>query len=190
MKQAPKSRFGQEGIIQLRFALKLLRRYLSVFTILLVSAYTNNCSAQVADSARIINSLARCWRVFSHDYAAIYGLEEEEISRYSKQKVCFTGDSVKLFYGVSYAPRYSIKKVNADDYSKNNFDCPKRKLGIVADSIFEIMISSVSKPSKNGTLHKMTNVVAFDGECTYLVADGVIFKMLDADAKKQPRASN
>jgi hypothetical protein len=36
----------------------------------------------------------------------------------------------------------------------------------------------------------MTDVIAFDGYCIYVVVDGVIFKLFDADAKVQPRASN
>jgi hypothetical protein len=167
-----------------------MRLYLSVSAILLVLLSTNTCSAQVADSTKIVNSLTRCWRAFSHEYATIYGLEEEEIKSYSKQKVCIARDSVSLYYGASYVPRYSIKKVNAEDYSKNNFDCSKRNLSIIVDSMFEVTISSVAKPAKDGIARKMTNVMAFDGTCLYIVVDGVIFKLVDADNKEQPRSSN
>jgi len=167
-----------------------MKRYLSLLAILLVVPYTNTCSAQVVDSTNVVNSLTRCWRAFSHEYSTIYGLEEDEINRYSKQKVCFTRDSVSMYHGILFAPKYSIKKVNAENYAKNNFDCSKRKLGIVTDSVFEITISSVTKSPKDKIVHKMTDVVAFDGECIYIVADGVIFKLLDAEAKAQPRSSN
>lgn len=167
-----------------------MNRYLCVLAILLVSACTHTCSAQLADSTSIVNSLTKCWRAFSHEYSPIYGLEEDEIKRYSKQRVCFTKDSIGMYLGALYTPKYSIKKVNAENYAKDNFDCSKQKLGILKDSVFEVTISSLSKPSKDGTIHKMTDIIAFDGECIYVVVDGVIFKLLDADAKVQPRSSN
>jgi len=168
----------------------MINRYLYILAVLSVLPCNNTCYAQVADSTKIVHSLMKCWRAISHEYSTIYGLEEEEIKRYSKQKVCLTGDSVSMYYGASYAPKYSVKRVNAENYAKNNFDCGKRKLGILRDSVFEVTISSVTKPSKDGTVHKMTDVIAFDGECIYVVADGVIFKLFDADAKIQPRAAN
>lgn len=167
-----------------------VKRYLTAFAILLVLPGINTCSAQVADSAKIVNSLTKCWRAFSHEYSTIYGLEEEEIKRYSKQKICFTRDSVSMYLGTLAGPKYSIKKVNAEDYAKSNFDCGKRKLGMLTDSVFEITISSISKPGKDGNVHKMTDVIAFDGESIYVVVDGVIFKMFDADSKVRPSAAN
>lgn len=167
------------------------KRTLFAFALLsLAWLCTNRCAAQAADSAKIVSSITRCWRAFSHEYTTIYGLEEEEIQRYSKQKVCFAADSVSMYYGVRHAPRYSVKKVNAEDYSKSNFDCDKQKLGIAGDSLFVVTISSLTRPGKNGIVHKMTDVVAFDGECIYAVVDGVIFRLIDADSKTQPRSAN
>jgi hypothetical protein len=168
----------------------LMKRYLSVFAILSVLQWSNTCSAQVADSAAIVKSLTRCWRSISHGYSSIYGLDEKEVKRYSKQRICFARDSVSLYYGVSYTPKYSVKKVNAENYARSNFDCSKHKLDILADSVFEITITTVSKPNKNGTIHRMTDVMAFDGYCLYAVVDGVIFKLFDADAKIEGRSSN
>lgn len=166
-----------------------MKRALSLLAVLLVLSYMNRSSAQVVDSGKVMNSINRCWRAFSHEYATIYGLEEEEIKRYSKQKVCFTQDSVSLYYGVTYAPKYSIKKVRADNYARDNFEIDKQKMGIIVDSVFEITISSMSKSPKDGSLHKMTDVIAYDGSCTYVVVDGVIFKLVDADSKVQARSS-
>jgi hypothetical protein len=45
-------------------------------------------------------------------------------------------------------------------------------------------------PFGNETVHKMTNVITYDGLCMYVVVDGVIFKMFDADAKVQGMSSN
>lgn len=168
----------------------MINRYLSLLAILLVLPCTNACYAQVVDSTKIVNSLHKCWRAFSHEYSVIYGLEEEEIKSYSKQRVCFTRDSISMYHGVVFAPKYSIRKVNAENYAKTNFDCTRRKLGMLTDSVFEITILSVTKPGKDGKVHKMTDVIAFDGESIYVVVDGVIFKLLDADAKVQPRAPN
>ncbi len=167
-----------------------MTRYLYVLTILSVLLCRNICAAQGVDSAKTVGSLAKCWRALSHEYSTIYGLEEEEIKRYSKQKICLTADSISMYYGVSYAPKYSVKKVNAENYAKNNFDCGKQKLGISVDSVFEITISSLTKPTKKEPEHKMTDVIAFDGYCIYIVVDGVIFKLFDADAKIQERSSN
>ncbi len=164
-------------------------RYLYMFIILSALLCSNSCLAQVADSARIVGTVAKCWRVISHEYSTIYGLEEEEIKAYSKQKVCFAADSVRMHTGVSYSPRYSVKKVNAEEYAKTNFDCDKRRLGISIDSVYEIVVHSVSKPTKNGTIHKMTNAIVFDGDCIYVPVDGIIFRMFDADAKVVPRAA-
>ena len=167
-----------------------MKRYLFILAIAFVIQGNNTCSAQVADSTAIVDSLEKCWRALSHEYSTIYGLEEEEIKRYSKQKVCLTRDSVSMYLGVSYTPKYLIKKVNAEDYAKNNFGCSRQRLGISADSVFEITISSVTKPTKKEPAYKMTDVIAFDGYCIYVVVDGVIFKLFDADAKIQPRSSN
>jgi hypothetical protein len=114
-----------------------MKKALSILAILLFVSHTDKCTAQIVDSNKIINSLTRCWRAFSHEYATIYGLEEEEIKRYSKQRVCFTKDSVSMYHGVTYTPRYTIKKVGAQDYAKRNFDFDKQKMGISADSVFE-----------------------------------------------------
>lgn len=165
-------------------------RHLSVLAIVLLLPFCNTCTAQVADSTAIVNAISRCWRAFSHEYSNIYGLEEEEIKRYSKQRVCIGKDSVSMYSSTVYTPKYSFKKVNAEDYAKSNFDFSKRKLGIIVDSVVEITIRTVTKPAKNGNVYKMTDVVAFDGECLYIVADGVIFKMVDADSKVVPRSSN
>ncbi|MES2703781.1 MAG: hypothetical protein V4649_14160 [Bacteroidota bacterium] len=167
-----------------------IKRLLSTLAILVALAWPATCPAQVEDSAAIVGALTKCWRAFSHEYATIYGLEEEEIKTYSKQKVCLKRDSISLYYGVSYAPKYSIKKVHAENYSKTNFDCSKRNLGILADSMYEVTISSLTRPSKNGTVNKMTTVLAYDSQCIYIVVDGVVFKLLDADTKIQPRSSN
>lgn len=151
---------------------------------------SHSCVAQVADSAGVLASITKCWRVFSHEYSNIYGLEEEEIKQYSRQKVCVTKDSVSTFYGVRYTPSYTVKKVNTENYAKANFDCDKRKLGIRKDSVYEVTIKSMTKPNKDGKTHKMTDIVTFDGESIYVMVDGVIFKMLDADAKVWSSASN
>ncbi|MCD6013725.1 MAG: hypothetical protein K0Q79_3587 [Flavipsychrobacter sp.] len=166
------------------------KRYLYILAILLVLPWNNPCYAQLVDTTKIVNSLTKCWRVIGHNYSTIYGLDEEEVKRYKKQKICFGKDSVKLYYGASYAPKYSVKKVNAEDYARNNFDCSKQKMDITADSVFEITVSSVTKPSKEGTVYKMTDVVAFDGYCLFVMVDGVIFKLFDANAKVEGRSSN
>lgn len=166
-----------------------MKMYLLVLTIagLLMA---NAGAAQVADSAGVVTSLTKCWRVFSHEYSNIYGLEDEEIKQYSKQKVCVARDSLTSFYGTRYKPSYAIKKVNTENYAKSNFDCSKRKLGIRKDSVYEVTITSWTLPDKDGKTRKMTDIVTFDGECIYVMADGVIFKMLDADAKVWSSASN
>lgn len=148
------------------------------------------CRGQAVDSPAVISSITKCWRVFSHEYSNIYGLEETEIKQYSKQKLCITSDSVRSFYGTRLTPTYRVKKVNTEDYAKSNFDCDKRKLGIRKDSVYEVTIHSYTKPDKDGRSRKMTDVLAFDGECIYVMLDGVIFKMLDADAKVWTSASN
>jgi hypothetical protein len=167
-----------------------MNRYRYMLAILFALSYSNNCAAQVADSTKMADSVMKCWRVISHEYATIYGLEEEEIKRYSKQKICLTRDSIRMYYGTSYMPKYSVKKVNAESYAKTNFDCSKDKLGISADSVFKVTISSVTRPLKNEAAHKMTDVIAFDGYCLYVVVDGVIFKLFDANAKVEARSSN
>ncbi len=168
----------------------MMKKYLSIWAVLLIFPYANSCYAQIADSTQVITSLTKCWRAFSHEYSIIYGLEEAEINRFSKQRVCFTRDSVSMFNGVVYTPKYAIRKVNAENYAKENFDCGKKKLNIYADSVYEITMSTISKSSKKGTLHKMTDVLLLDGECIYIVSDGVIFKMIDADSKVRPSTAN
>jgi hypothetical protein len=165
-----------------------MKKYLCILTILCLLPW-NTGFAQDVDPGKIVNSLTRCWRPISHEVSSIYGLDEEEIKRYSKQKICLTRDSISMFYGVFYAPEYSVKKVNAEEYAKNNFDCSKQRLDILVDSIFEITITSATKPSENGTVHKMTDVIAFDEDCIYVVVDGVIFKLFDADRKVEVRSS-
>ena len=150
----------------------------------------NTCYAQAADSTKIVNTLFKCWRAISHKYSAIYGLEEEEIKIYSKQLVCFNSDSVIMYYGALYAPKYSIKKVNAENFAKNNFDCTKDKLGMIKDSLYEITILSINRSSRNGTSHKMTDVIAFDGDFIYIVKDGIIFKLYDSNYRNEARSSN
>ncbi len=167
-----------------------MKRYLFALAILSVISGNYTCSAQATDSAKIISTLNKCWRAISHEYSSIYGLEEEEIKSYSKQKVCFTRDSITMYYGAIYAPKYAIKKVNAENYAKNNFDCSKVRLGMLSDSVYEITISSISNLLQNKTTHKMTDVIAFDGDCIYIVKDGVIFKLFDGDAKKESRGAN
>jgi len=117
-------------------------------------------------------------------------LEEDEIKAYTKQKVCINRDTVTMYYGTLYAPKYSIRKVNAENFAKDNFDCSKDKLGMLKDSVYEINISSMSKSPQNGTFHKMTDIIAFDGDFIYIVKDGVIFKLYDNDAKTGVRSSN
>lgn len=164
----------------------MIKRYLYLLAIL----YATTGSAQVTDSAVIVKSLTKCWRVLSHEYSTIYGLEVDEIKQLSKQRICFRKDSVSMLNSILYAPRYAAKKVNAELYAKNNFDCSKQKLGITVDSAFEVTISSVTKPTETEPTHKMTDVIIYDGLCIYVVVDGVIFKLFDADAKIQGRSSN
>jgi hypothetical protein len=167
-----------------------MKRYLCILTIAAILPWDNACSAQAVDSAKVINTLNTCWRAISHEFASIYGLEEEEIKRYTKQQICFTKDSITMYSGVLYAPTYSIKKVNAENYTKENFDCSKQRLYIYSDSVFEVTISSVTKPSEKGTVHKMTNVIVFDEDCIYVVVDGVIFKLFNASRKVERRSAN
>ena len=168
----------------------MMKRYLTILTILFVMSWHSPCTAQDVDSAKIIKTLNACWRAIGHEYSAIYGLEEEDIKRYSKQRICFTKDSINMYYGVLFNPKYAIKKVNAEIYAKDNFDCNKQKLGILTDSVFEITISSYTKPAQNGIAHKMTDVIAFDEDCIYVVVDGVIFKLIDASRKLEHSNSN
>ncbi len=167
-----------------------MKRYLFAAAILSVLPWNTACHAQEADSAKVVKTLLKCWRALSHEYSTIYGLEEEEIKTYSKQKVCFSRDSLTIYYGTLYSPKYSVKKVNAENYAKDNFDVTKGRLGITRDSVYEITINSVTRPLPNGTTHKMTDVIAFDGDCIYVVKDGVIFKLFDSEAKKEARGAN
>jgi hypothetical protein len=167
-----------------------MKRYLYAFVILAVLPGNNTCSAQATDSTKVVTSLLRCWRAISHEYSTIYGLEEDEIKAYSGQKICFSTDSITMYDGALYSPEYGIKKVNAENFAKDNFDCSKVKLGMRTDSVFEITISSMNKPAQNGIAHKMTNIIAFDGDCIYVVKDGVVFKLFDSDAKKDVRGAN
>jgi len=95
-----------------------------------------------------------------------------------------------MYYGPLYEPRYSIKKVNAENFAKSNFDCDKGRLGMIKDSVYEINISSMARSAQNGTAHKMTDIIAFDGDFIYIVKDGVIFKLFDSDVKASDRSSN
>lgn len=165
-----------------------MRRPLTLLALLSLLAFT--CPAQTTDSAAVIGSLTRCWRSFSHEYSSIYGLEEDDIKRYAKQRVCFTPDSISMYLSVLHSPTYAIRKVNAEDYAKDNFDCGKQKLGISMDSVYEVTISSIAYSPRNGEQHKMTDIVVFDGYSLFIMVDGVIFKLLDADAKVQPRSGN
>lgn len=167
--------------------MRIYHCFLAIFSVLPLN---NTCTAQAIDSTKIANSLIKCWRATSHEYSTIYGLDEEEIKSYTRQKVCYRKDSVTNYYGTFYDPRYSFKKVNAENYAKDNFDCDKDKLGMVADSVYEITISSFTKASQSEPVHKMTDIIAFDGYFIYVVKDGVIFKLYDADAKVQGRSSN
>ena len=167
-----------------------MRKYFYILTIFALWPWSGTCSAQAIDSTKIIHSLNTCWRPIAHEFSTIYGLEEEEIKRYLKQQICFTNDSISMYAGTLYEPKYSIRKVNAENYAKDNFDCSKQRLYIYADSLFEITISSLTKPSENGTIHKMTNVIAFDEDCIYVVVDGVIFKLFDASRKTERRSGN
>ncbi len=163
---------------------------IKTYLYLLAMFCATTCSAQVADSATLVKSLNKCWRVLSHEYSLIYGLEVEEIKQLSKQRLCFRKDSASMFHGVLYEPRYSAKKMNAEQYARSNFDCTKQKMGIGVDSVYEVTISSVTKPTETEPAHKMTDVIIYDGLCIYVVVDGVIFKLFDADAKIQGRSSN
>ncbi len=167
-----------------------MKRYLYVFALLSVLPWGHACVAQEVDSAKIISSLIRCWRARSHEFSPIYGLEDEEVKRYSKQKVCFTPDSISMYYGMLYTPKYSIKKVNSDNYSKVNFGFSKKMVNIFKDSLFEITISSMTKPDKKGAVHKMTDVVALVDETLYIVVDGVIFQLYDSNKKVEGRSAN
>lgn len=167
-----------------------MKRYLYTLAILSVVSRSVTCPAQSADSTKILNSLFNCWRAISHEYSTIYGLEEDEIKIYSKQKVCFTADSATMYYGALYNPKYSVKKVDAENFAKNNFDCSKAKLGMAKDSVYQITISSINRSSKNGTTHEMTDIIAFDGDFVYIVKDGVIFKLYDSKFSNGARASN
>ncbi len=165
-----------------------MRKYTLAFCSMFLLAHS--CTAQQVDTTNVVNSLLKCWHAVSHEYSTIYGLDEDEIKNYSQQKVCFTRDTITMYYGAVYAPHFSIRKVNAESYARDNFDCGKVKLGMITDSVYEITISSMVKSSKNGALHKMTDVVAFDGDFLYMVKDGVIFKLYDSNSKNNPRNSN
>ena len=165
-----------------------MKKYLYTLAVLSALPWNNNCSAQVADSTTIVNSLNKCWRTIGKAYSTIYGLDESEIEKYSRQKLCFTRDSFVLYNGPLFDPKYAIKKVKADDFAKNNFDCSKEKLGMLTDSIYAITISSITKSSQNKPAHKMTDVIAFDGYFIYVVNDGVIFKLYDSEAKSEGRS--
>ena len=167
-----------------------MKRYLFGVAILSVLTWGNTCSAQASDSTKIVDSVNKCWRSIGREYMTIYGLDEAEIKKYYKQKVCLARDSVILYYGVRYSPKYSVKKVNAEIFAKENFDCTKDKLSMVTDSVYEITISSFTKPTDLEFAHKMTDVIAFDGYFIYIANDGVIFKLVDADAKALSRGGN
>jgi hypothetical protein len=167
-----------------------MKKYPYALAILPVFLWCNSCSAQEIDTTKIFKSLFQCWHAVSHEYSAIYGLDEEEIKNYAKQKVCFSKDTVTMYYGALYAPKYSIKKVNAENFARDNFDVGKDKLGMLTDSVYEITISSMARSPQNGTLHKMTDVIAFDGDFIYIVKDGVIFKLYNNQTGSTIRNSN
>jgi hypothetical protein len=167
-----------------------MKRYLYGLVILSFLPWDNTCSAQAMDSTKIVNSLIKCWRSISREFSTIYGLDENEIKKYYKQKVCLTRDSIVIYYGALYHPKYSVRKVNAEHFAKDNFDCSKDKLGMFTDSVYEVTISTITNYSQNEPGHKMTDVIAFDGDFIYIVNDGVIFKLFDADAKIQGRGGN
>lgn len=158
--------------------------------LLAILATGSNCKAQTTDSAQVIGALNKCWRQLSHVFSPIYGLDEKEVVQYAKRRLCFTRDSISLYYGVQYTPTYKVKRVEAETYARMNFDCGKQKLDINADSVYQIVISSYTKPDKEGKTFRMTDILAFDGYCLYAVADGVIFKLFDANAKVEGRSSN
>ncbi len=161
-----------------------------VTAILFLLHLSGACSAQAVDSNEVFQSLFKCWRSVSHEYSLIYGLEEEEIKVLAKQKICFSRDSINTYEGDAYAPLYQIRKVNAESYAKDNFDCAKVKLGIIKDTVYEITISAYSKPNKSGDIHQKTEIIAYDGYFLYIVKDGVIFKMIDYNFKATPRGAN
>jgi len=165
-------------------------RYLYTLAIVMSLLPCHRSAAQQVDTATIYKTLFKCWHSVSHEYSTIYGLEEDEIKNYAKQKVCLSRDGVELYSGPLLTPQYLIKKVNAESFAKDNFDCSKIKLGMIVDSVYEITISSMAKSAKTGALHKMTDVVAFDGNFLYVVKDGVIFKLYDANNTYTPRSSN
>lgn len=167
-----------------------MKRYLLVLMILSGAWSARRCNAQVVDTNKIVQSLTRCWRTISHEFSPIYGLEDEEIKAYTKQRICFTKDSIVMYQGVLYSPKFSIRKVNSEEFAKSNFECSKDKLDIVTDSVFEITILSDSRPNDAGDVHKMTDIIAFDEDFIFVVADGVIFRLYDADKKIQGRGSN
>lgn len=167
-----------------------MKRYLLTLAVFVVWPSAERCCAQATDTVKIIRTLNKCWRAISHEYATIYGLEEDEIKSYSRQKLCFSRDSVVMYDGALYDPKYSIKKVNAELFAKDNFDCTKERLGMSRDSVYEITIASVSKSPETGKQHKMKDIIAFDGDCIYVVKDGVIFKLFDSEAKNEARSGN
>jgi len=167
-----------------------MKIYLCLLTIVFLLPSHNSCKAQAVDTDKIVNSLRTCWRHISHEYSTIYGLEEEEVKHYATQKVCFAKDSISTYYGIFYDPKYTVRKVNAEAYAKNNFDCAKQRLGIFVDSVYEVTISSVTKPSKKEAAHKMTDVIVYDEDFIYVVVDGVIFKLIDANRKMERSNSN
>jgi|GEM_PF-6372501 len=160
-----------------------MNKYFYVLLSLFFFPRENTCFAQVADQAQVVRSITRCWRVIGHEVSPIYGLEEEEIKSYSKQKICFTADSVRMFNSVLHTPKYAIRKVNAEDYAKINFECSKKALAIMTDSVYEITITSVTRPAEAGGFYTLTNVIAFDDDFLYIVVDGVIFKLFATDRK-------
>jgi hypothetical protein len=167
-----------------------MTRHVSIWAILLIILCTNNSYAKGVDSAKIVSSLNKCWKAFSHDYSSIYGLEEDEIKAYSKQRVCFTTDSVNMFYGNVYSPTYAIKKVDAEKYTRDNYECSKSKFNIYIDSVYEVTVFTMARGNKDGKMRKMTDVLLYDGICIYMVLDGVFFKMIDADSKVTPAGGN
>lgn len=156
---------------------------------LLLALSTHPCHSQPVDTAAVYKRLFKCWRSVTHEYSNIYGLEEDEIKNYARQKICFTRNGIELYDGVRATPDLAIKKVDAELFATENFDVPKVKLGMISDSLYKITITS-TRTAADGTPHKMTDIIAFDGDFVYVTKDGVIFKLFDSENKVSGRNSN
>lgn len=168
----------------------IMNRYLSACILILVLLHADTSSAQALSRDSVVNAVMKCWRVFSREYAEIYGLEDEEVKAFSKQRVCFGKDSISTFRAVQYKPAYRVTRVNAEDYAQQNYDCSKRKLNIYKDSVYEVVVRTETKPTRDKPAYKLTDIVLYDGESLFITVDGVTFKMLDADAKVRGASAN